>query len=279
MKKILFFGFIFLALFSSVAFCMSIVNLLPVLEQAKRNITNELNVLDRELAQAAGDLSKTGFKGEGALKILANLCKDKDYVVTCSIIDNTGKMVLVQPDEFRKNEGTDISKQPHIVAIKKDKKPMLTNVFTAIEGVQAVVFEYPIFTSDKKFAGSVNLLINPGAFCDDMVLPLVKDIPCKIWIMQKDGLIIFDPDPNQVGRNIFTDSFFQPFEDMISFARTVSLSKDGAGSYDFYAKGLEDKTIVKKYAVWDTAGLYGTQWRVVAMEAQRLVPKKTLPLE
>lgn len=279
MKKILIFGFICLTLFSSAAFSMSIVNLLPVLEQAKQNITNELNMLDRELAQAAKDLSKAGFKGEEPLRILANLCKGKDYVITCSIIDNTGKMVLVQPDEFRKNEGTDISKQPHISAIKIDKKPMLTSVFTAIEGVQAIVFEYPIFSANNEFAGSVNLLINPGAFCDDMVLPLVKDIPCKIWIMQKDGLIIFDPDPNQVGRNIFTDGFFRPFEDMISFARTVSLSKDGAGSYDFYAKGLEDKTIVRKYAVWDTAGLYGTQWRIVAMEAQKPVPKKTLPTE
>jgi hypothetical protein len=90
-------------------------------------------------------------------------------------------------------------------------------------------------------------------------------------MIQPNGLLIYDPDPTQVGKNIFTDPLYKSFDDLISFARTVALSTNGAGSYDFYAGGLEDKTLVKKVAVWDTVGLYGTEWRVVAMEIDKPV--------
>jgi len=90
--------------------------------------------------------------------------------------------------------------------------------------------------------------------------------------MQKDGLIIYDPDPDQVGRNIFSDELFRPFQELISFSRTVSMEKEGTGSYDFYTKGLRDQTVVKKYAAWNTVSLYGTEWRIIVMEIEKPEP-------
>jgi len=62
---------------------------------------------------------------------------------------------------------------------------------------------------------------------------------------------------------------FKPFEDLVSFAKTVALTNDGAGSYSFYANGQFDKTLVQKIAAWDTAGLYGTEWRLIAMDIEK----------
>ena len=103
--------------------------------------------------------------------------------------------------------------------------------------------------------------------------PLVEKKPCKIWVMEKNGLIVYDADPEEIGKNIFSDNMFKPFEDLISFSRTVALQKNGAGSYSFYTDGLKDKTLVEKIAAWDTAGLYGTEWRVVAMEETGKMPE------
>jgi hypothetical protein len=86
--------------------------------------------------------------------------------------------------------------------------------------------------------------------------------------MQTDGLILYDQDPDQINKNIFTDPMFEPFSDLISFSRTVAYNPSGAGSYDFYKKGYQDKVVVKKDAVWDTVKLYGNEWRIVVMEIE-----------
>lgn len=147
----------------------------------------------------------------------------------------------------------------------KDKKPVLSSVYVSAEGVNAVSAGYPVFSDKGELLGAVRMLIRQELF----LKPLAEDKPCKIWIMQPNGLIIYDPDPEQVGKNIFTDPLFKPFGDLASFSKTVALSNNGAGSYDFYAEGLQDTTLVKKVAVWDTVGLYGTEWRVIGMEIEK----------
>ncbi len=251
------------------AFCMDIDVMMPVLEKAKGGITAIFSTINTDLSVAAKKLSGTDFKGEEARRILDDLCRGRDYVVDCALIDAAGMMTVVEPQEYRKYEGTDVGRQAHIVKFLKDKKPVLSGVFASVEGIEVIDFIYPVFSVRGDFLGGVSMLVRQQALTGDIIAPLVRGVPCKVWVMQKDGLIIYDPDPDQIGRNIFTDELFRPFEDLISFSETVSKANDGAGSYDFYAKGLEDRTIVKKYAAWDTASLYGTQWRIVVMEVDR----------
>ncbi|QAT16537.1 hypothetical protein BU251_01740 [Candidatus Velamenicoccus archaeovorus] len=251
------------------AFCMNIDVMMPVLEKAKGGIKTMFSSINKDLSDAARKLSRVDFEGEEARRILNGLSGGRDYVVDCAIIDTAGKMVVVEPQEYRKYEGEDVSRQVHIAELLKTKRPILSGVFLSVEGIEVVDFIYPVFSDKGEFLGGVSMLVRQQALTGDIIAPLVRDVPCKAWVMQKDGLIIYDPDPNQIGRDIFTDDFFRPFEDLISFSETVSRATDGAGSYDFYAKGLEDKTVVKKYAAWDTVSLYGTQWRIVVMEVDR----------
>ncbi|MGA2775394.1 MAG: cache domain-containing protein [Candidatus Omnitrophota bacterium] len=253
-------------------FCMDINTMMSVLEKAKEGIHVTFANIDKDLSVAAKKLSNIDLKGKDARKILSELCKDRNYLVDCAIIDTTGKMVIVEPAEYGKYEGSDISKQAHIITLLQNKKPIFSDVFRSVEGIEVIDFDYPIFSDKGEFLGSVSMLVKQGALSGDIIMPLVKDMPCKAWVMQKDGLIIYDPDPNQIGRNIFIDTFFRPFKDLVSFSRTVAMAKNGAGSYDFYARGLEDKTLVKKYAVWDTVSLYGMQWRIIVMEVNRQLP-------
>lgn len=263
-----------LVLMASNVFCMDIDTMMSILGKAKGGITVTFASIDKDLAIASGKLSNVDLKSEDARNILKDLCKNRDYLVDCAIIDAAGKMIVVEPGEYKKYEGSDISKQAHIITLLKDKRPIFIDVFRSVEGIEVIDFDFPIFSAKGEFLGAVSMLVKQEALSGDIIMPLVKDLPCKAWVMQKDGLIIYDADPNQIGLNIFTDELFQPFKDLVSFSRTVAMSEDGAGSYGFYAKGLEDQTIVKKYAVWDTASLYGTQWRIIVMEADKPMPIK-----
>ncbi|MFA5315731.1 MAG: cache domain-containing protein [Candidatus Omnitrophota bacterium] len=268
-RRIIPMAIVMTVLIASNAFCMNIDVMMSALEKARGSITTVLFSINKDLSVAARRLSKVDVKGEDARRILSGLCKGRDYVVDCAVIDPAGKMIVVEPEEYKKYEGTDVSKQAHIIKFLADKKPVFSEVFLSVEGIEVVDFIYPVFSDKGEFLGGVSMLVRQQALTGDIIAPLVKGIPCKAWVMQKDGLIVYDPDPDQIGRNIFTDKLFQPFEDLVSFSETVSRARDGAGSYDFYAKGLEDKTIVKKYAAWDTVSLYGTQWRVIVMEVDR----------
>jgi len=267
MKKLLML-FVGITVFATVnAFASDIDIIMPVLKIAKQSIDSTLTEIDKDLKVAAKELSSVDLKGDAARKILNGLRQYRPYVIDCSIIDANGIKITVEPAEYKKYEGVDRSNLPSVAVLLKTKKPEMSDVYHSDEGIHAISIGYPIFSDKGKFLGAVRMLIRYEVF----LKPLVEDKPCKIWVMQKNGLIVYDADPEEIGKNIFSDSMFKPFEDLVSFSKTVALSKDGAGSYNFYANGLEDKTLVQKIAVWDTAGIYGTEWRVIAMEIERVL--------
>ena len=260
------------------AFALELTDLIPILKQVKKSINSTLLEIDRDLKSAAKELSGVDLKSDDARKILKGLCKFRPYVIDCSIISADGIKLTVEPEEYKKYEDKDRSGLPSVIDLLKGKKPVLSSVYTSQEGIDAVSAGYPIFSDKGELLGAVRMLIRHEVF----LKPLADGKPCKVWIMQPNGLIIYDPDTEEIGRNIFTDPIYKPFEDLVSFAKTVALSNNGAGSYDFYAGGLEDKTLAKKVAVWDTVGLYGTEWRVVAMEIQEMIapkPEETKPAD
>lgn len=238
----------------------------PVLGKAKSRMTEWLKILDRDLADAAQRLSATELKGSDARSILKELLIGRSSVVHVDIVDQNGKLITVEPVDFRNYEGEDIREYEHIRKARETGNPVLSSVFRSPDNVSFFALEYPIFSDDEKFLGTVNIVVKPYLFFGYLLDPIIRDLPCKIWVMQADGLVVYDPDPEQINKNIFTDPMFKPFPSLIEFSKKALADRNGAGSYDFYARGYEDKMVVKKDALWDTVGLYGTEWRVIVME-------------
>ena len=242
-------------------------NMKPVLEKANGRIAEWTRILDRDLSDAAGQLSTIDLTSDKARMILRELCIGRSSIIHTDIVNNDGKLVTVEPVDFAgSHEGNDLNKYEHITKVRQTQKPVLSSVFISSDSVSSFALEYPIFADDGSFRGSVNIVVKPHLFFDYIMGPILKDMPCKIWVMQTDGLVIYDPDPEQISKNIFTDPMFAPFKGLIEFSKKVITDKSGVGSYDFYAKGYEDKTVVRKDAVWDTVTTYGTEWRVIVME-------------
>jgi hypothetical protein len=249
---------------------VDISDIMPSLKAAKQAIDSTLAEIDKDLKAAAKALSATDLKSDAARDILSELRKYRPYVIDCSIIDADGMKITVVPKEYEKYEGANRSDLPSVTALLKSKKPVMSNVYLSAENINAISIGYPIFSDKGEFLGAVRILMKP----EDFLKPLVIDEPCKIWVMQKNGLIVYDADPEEIGKNIFSDPMFASFEDLISFSKTVSGSKSGAGSYSFHANGVKDNILAEKTAAWDTAGIYGTEWRVIAMEIDKTIEQK-----
>jgi hypothetical protein len=235
----------------------------PVLSELRKAVTAELSKVDQDVAKLAGRLSERDFRTAETRKMLGDLCRSYPYAVDCSVVDRQGRMKAVEPGEYGKFEGADISGQEQMIRLRESGKPVLSNVFWAVEGFDAVDLEHPVFSSDGGFAGSVSMLIRPEALFSFVLVPILQGMPVEAFAMQKDGRILYDVDKEEIGSMLFENPMYRPFPHLIEVGKMASRKKSGTGSYDFWQEGTGE--LVRKDAYWTTVGLHGTEWRLVVM--------------
>ncbi len=243
-----------------------VAELPPILSDIEKEITSELNKIDQDLAGLARRLSGKDPKAAVTRKMLNDLCRSYRYAVDCAVVDRNGKMVLVVPEEYAKFEGSDISTQEQLIRLRESKKPVLSKVIKAVEGFDAVDLEQPVFSSQGEFAGSVSVLIRPEIMLTAIISPAVQGIPVEVWLMQKDGRILYDPDEAEVGLMLFDDPMYKPYPQLLALGTLIARERSGTGSYEFLGKGLEKPVL--KDTHWTTVGLHGTEWRLVAIHVR-----------
>ena len=242
----------------------------------KNRVESVLIEMDEDMAETTQKLSLIGIKGEGTRHTLQDLYARHPYAVDCCIVDLDGIITIMEPDNYNKFEGSDISDQEHIVRLHKEKIPVLSRAFRAVEGYTAVVFAYPVFSSKNELLGSVNMLVRPESFLREIILPEIKGVPIDVWVMQPDGYILYDFDVEEIGRNLFEDELYRPFTELLEIGKKISKEEKGSGKYSFFDEGFSKKVVKKTH--WTTVEFYGTQWKIVMtqLEKQDESSKRTL---
>lgn len=239
-----------------------------VLSTAQEQVSVAFDRLDAGLKKAAVELGKTGLTGDAARRVLAAACDEFNYAVDCGTVDASGRLLTIEPAQYRSFEGKDISGQEQVKKMLKRQKPVLSSVFRSVEGYDAVDAEYPIFNSDGSFIGSVSIMFKPEKFLGNIIKPLVKGVPLDIWGMEQGGRILYDVDPQQVGLNIFTSPQYQPYKQLVKFVKKIARTPQGEGSYRFKKGTLTGQDADKK-AYWQSVSLYGTSWRLVCIHLEQ----------
>ena len=234
---------------------------LDVLSRLQEEIAAVLETLSEDLARSARNLSGLDLAGEEARGVLRDLYGSHPYIIDCETVNDRGIMTAVEPTALRSSEGADISAQAHMVKLFKTHEPVLSDSFRSVEGPEAVAFHHPVFSPDKRFAGSVSALFAPEYLLAGIVGPVSSNLPVDIFLMQTDGRVIFDADPKQIGLNVFTDAMYEPFPELRALAKKVAAEKEGAGTYRFLEKGAGPVTGESAY--WRTVAAGGTEWRLV----------------
>jgi hypothetical protein len=233
---------------------------------ATEKVTGEFKRMDAALKHASETLGTTGFAGEPARTALRQLCGAFSYAVDCSAVDAKGRMVMVEPAPFRRFEGSDISAQEQVKRVKDSRKPALSAVFRAVEGIEAADAEFPVIAPDGRFIGSVSILFSPARLLGDVIRPLSQGTPFAIRAMEKGGRILYDTDLSLIGMNVFTSKTFHDNSRFIRLARRIASQPEGNGSY--WHKAQAARKVVRKKAFWQSVSLYGAEWRLIGMHAE-----------
>jgi len=231
-----------------------------ILNSVQKSIQEQFNLMDSSLAKGAEEIRSVLQDPSGIRKILKDLYSNNPQVVNVSFIDIEGVLKYIYPDEFDYVEGDWIGDQEQVVELHRRGLPVLSQSFVAVEGFPALDLEWPVFTKEGELSGSLSLLIKPETFLAPLIIPKNYE-PYEFWVMQPDGLIFYDQDEMEMGRNLFTDQLYEPFEELRVLGIEISQKESGWGEYRFFSRGMD--TVVVKEVKWSSVGLHGTQWRLI----------------
>ena len=236
-------------------------------ENLRGIIQSKLLNLDNAVSAAAEKIAISGLQGEETRGILDGLCKKYPYLLDCSAADPLGKMITVAPEAYRRYEGTDtattVASKKFLAGLTENKQPVLSDIFRAVEGADAVVLVRPVLTEKGELLGVVSALFKPGSLLDETIAPQAKVVALKVNVMQLDGMVIYCSAGTETGKNVLTDPSYKDFPDLIDQARKIAAQKTGTGGY-VYPDAVTGK-LVKKTIYWTSIGLHSTQWRLVSI--------------
>jgi len=248
--------------------CISASPSSELLTDVTYRIEQSLKTIDADLSKTAQTIEKDVREPMGRRQALNNLCSGKSYAVDCTFINTRGIMETVEPRKYRKNEGKNIKDQELVRRIQKDMKPVFSQIFISAEGLQGVVFEYPVFDKKKKFAGSVSLFVMPEV----LVREAIKDVKIEkgtgITVVEPSGTNVFATEPEQIRLNVLTSPQYKGYDQLHDMVRRIIAEKEGTGTYHYTKPGTD--VVVKKSAAWKNISFYDNHWRVVlTTEAHR----------
>lgn len=231
------------------------------LDRFARDLQSRLNQIDAALAKSI-EKSRAHIRQAGEIrKLLAALYEKNPDVIDASYVDDNGILRQIEPGEYKNLENADISQRENVQTMLKTHDPVFSSGFRAIEGFLAVDLARPVYDAKNNFLGSVSAFLRPELLIDPLLKRSVVPADYELWIMQPDGMIIFDQDREEIGRMLFSDPLYAGYTSLLDLGRKIAAEPAGKGGYIFLAPGSQKKVI--KNVVWQTVSLHDREWRVV----------------
>ncbi len=235
-----------------------------ILSRVQMNITAQLALIDAAILEACIKLSTMDLMGEDARAVMADLAVSNSFIVNAATADRDDTLLVVAPGEYSNIEAINICYQEQNIKMHAEMRPAMSSMIYLVEGFYGVVMVAPIFDSTDTFIGSLSIVIQPGEIIQAAVSPFIEGTSYSIWAMQTNGTLLYDPDPAQQGKNLFTDPIYINYPSVQEFVQQVATIQAGYGTYTYHQDTTEGE-IVNKEAYWATTGIYGTEWRLIIL--------------
>ena len=235
--------------------------MIPILDQATLDLQNTLSWIDATTSDAATALGTSGLSGPLADGVLNHLAGIHPAILSAVTFDPDGTVLSAEPEVARVLIGQEIGYQGAVSGVLDTKEPLMSKLFPLAQGGYGVVIEYPVFSADGAISGAVSTAFVPY----DMIAPILENAtdntPCSFMVLQTDGRILYDPDPEEVGKETLNETLYADFPEIFDVMSQLSVDRSGHATYSFYDTGFGK--IARKECYWETVGLHGTEWRVM----------------
>ncbi|MCQ8894416.1 MAG: cache domain-containing protein [Methanolinea sp.] len=230
------------------------------LAQVTSAINAELESVRDQNVASANQLSLVGLAGRDAERVLTEKLEKLPWALSSVTISSEGFIVAAVPENYREIVGRDVTYQDAVQEAFASKAPRVSKVFLMEEGFAGISQSEPVFAPNGTYLGYTDVTYRPEVLIGRAVDPIIAGTPFDVWVVQKDGRILYDTSPEEIGRNLFSDAAYQSPELQAFFSRVIS-EPSGRGVYQFWDRNWD--RVISKEVAWGTAGIDGAEWRVV----------------
>jgi len=155
--------------------------------------------------------------------------------------------------------GQDITYQDHVAKVMKVKRPVISDVFEAVQGYQAIAIHVPILR-DGRFQGSVALLLSFDAIARKFLDPIRFGDCGYAWVISEQGVELYCVHEDHIGRSVFDN--VAGFPDLLAMVGKMMDHGSGHWSY-YYDRSLKcNSRVMRKHAVFRPIDLEDTFWSI-----------------
>ncbi|MCX5806068.1 MAG: PAS domain S-box protein [Proteobacteria bacterium] len=196
---------------------------------------------------------------------IENLYKENSELLRAvTRVDANGRIIYTIPYD-RNVMGRDISYQKHIREIMNTHKPVISDVFFAVQGYSTVALHMPVFKNGI-YQGTVAIAIN-FQFLAKRYLEAIKiGKTGYAWVISRYGTELFCPIPGHVGNSVFENC--KNFPSILTMAQEMLKGHEGATIYTFDKIRAETVDVVKKHAVYMPITIGNTFWSIVVASSE-----------
>lgn len=161
--------------------------------------------------------------------------------------------------------GTDISDQKHVRELLRERKPVISDVFRAVEGFDSVALHVPVFRG-AEFKGSIGVLIDFESLAKRYLDVIKIGGTGYAWVVSRDGALLYSPVPGTTGRSVF--EIIKDFPSLNAMVSDMLQGREGTATYTFDRIGSRIVGQTTKYAVYMPVRIGNTFWSIAVASAE-----------
>ncbi len=218
--------------------------------------TGNLNALSQMNTVVADDR-----EGKAVLKLFYET--NQARIMEITRVDEKG----VIRDDFPDSNavGLDISHQKHIVALLRNHKPVISEVFRTIEGIDSVALHVPVLHGTE-FKGSVEILVDFKSLAKRYLDVIKVGETGYAWVISQAGTILYTPVPGFIGKSILETNKDNPSSGALVSA--MLQGREGTAEYTSQRIGVRHVSPTRKYAVYVPVRLGNTFWSICVASSE-----------
>ena len=167
--------------------------------QAARGIEDHIAHLRGDLELLAGD-ERVAAVSPGGIPVLSRyLDVHRDELQSVTRMSAEGIILVTLPN--RASEGSFIGGQPHVQRLLETRKPVLSDVFTSVQGYRSIAIHVPVYRAGA-FAGSIGILLPLDYIAERYLAGIRVGTYGYAWVISRDGIEIYCANPAHVGRGL-----------------------------------------------------------------------------
>lgn len=188
------------------------------------------------------------------------------HVRSVTRIDERGVILAAYPAATA--EGLDISAQEHVAQILRTRKPVISDVFRAVQGFDAVALHVPVFEGGR-FRGSVAVVVNFASLAQEFFDIIEIGRTSHVLVISRDGTLLYTPAGGLIGKPAY--AAFRDDPALTALLGDMANGKSGTATYSMRPMRPPSPRPTRFYAAYQRIPLGDTHWSVMVASSEHEV--------